>query len=489
MIAPVPVNFFSIIFNILVFQISLLLVTLVARILASDTQFDNSTGKLPKQPDFSPNRHVVHAAKKEKSGRHVQHVENQVTSHQSATKKYLDRLTQKHAISPLSSSNDISIHGKDSTNGDRPPTRFHKTKFLQENINTHDIFIGSMVDYAKNFRSVRDTSALSHSRVRGVQQYETYNISNLSSMCPFADICDKPGREVQEKNLDSCCLPCSCSSTCGQIGNCCDKRDIVGNMCHYPFVQPEYLDDQDDLGNMYFIVDKCLDGSNIDCTVMEAASWGSLYPVYDPVSQTNFYNPQCAKCNGVDEFTEWGITLIFYRDGVTNENIRRALRGEASDECTVKFTPPRTMNILSSVCSDKLIGRCNVTGSWKDYDAELEEACLRWHSPVLQRSGYIVFENVYCKLCNDGDHEPEELCAEINQGRLNKPMSHTFTIDYRQVATFVDKHVEKRMKSTENGGCGKGMVKHVTKVSKMSLVVRKTGFLHMRKQRHRSAAQ
>ena len=390
---------------------------------------------------------------------------DQVTPRQDASGQYLDRLTQNHTLPSLSRSYDISIHGKGTTNSDPPPTRSNKTKFLPENFNTPDIFISSIVEYAKNFRSVRDISALNHSGLRGIQQHATYNLNHLTSMCPFADICDNQGREVQEKNLDSCCLPCSCSSTCGQIGNCCDKRDIIGNMCHYPFVQRNDLDDQADLGNMYFIVDKCLDGSNRDGKAMEAASWGSLFPVYDPVSQTNFYNPKCAKCNGVEEFTEWGIALIVNRDNVINENIRRALQGETSDECMVKFTPPRTIDFLSTVCSDKLVDRCNITGSWKDYDAELEEACLRWHSPVLERTGYIVYENVYCKLCNGGDLEPEELCVKIKRDRIVAPTSTTFTIDYRQVASIVDKYVEKRMKSTENGGCGKGMVKHVTKVS------------------------
>ena len=61
---------------------------------------------------------------------------------------------------------------------------------------------------------------------------------------------------------------------------------------------------------MAWVFDKCLDGSNRDCRVMEAASWGSLYPVYDPVSQTNFCKPKCAKCNGVEEFAEWGYILF-----------------------------------------------------------------------------------------------------------------------------------------------------------------------------------
>ena len=439
------------------------MLTVLVPIIASEPLFNNSNGKRTKQLGFNHNRHVD-AANKAASGRHVQRAMNQVTSRQDATEEYMNRLTRGHAppfwLGSQSSSYDISLQGKDRTYSDVP-----LTKSFFENINTPEIFISSIMGHAKNFRVVRDTAVLSKSRVSGVQQHATYNLRHLSSMCPFADICDNQGREVQEKNLDSCCLPCSCSSTCGHIGNCCDKRDIIGNMCHYPFVQRENLNDQDDLGNMYLIVDKCLDGSNRDCTAMEAAAWGSLFPVYDPISQTNFYNPKCAKCNGVEEFTEWGITLIFYRDDVTNGNIRRALRGETSDECTVKFTPPKTMDFLSTVCSDKLVDRCNVTGSWKDYDAELEEACLRWHAPVLRSSGYMVYANVYCKLCNGGDHEPEELCAEINQGRFNKPRSHSFTIDYRQVASFVDEHVEKRMKSNENGRCGKGMVRHVIKVS------------------------
>ena len=309
-------------------------------------------------------------------------------------------------------------------------------------------------------------STPSEDGVSGIEQHASYSLSDLSNMCPFADICDYQGREPPKKGLDSCCLPCSCDSTCGQIGNCCDKQDNIGHMCHYPIVQqwdPNKLRDI----NMYFMVDKCLDGSKRDCTEMDAAPWGSLYPVYDLVSQMSFYNPECAQCNGVKEFTEWELTLLYNGEQVNNEKIRRALRGEGIEESTVNFIPPRTMNILRNICSDKLIDRCNVTGSWTNYDAELEESCLRWTSPVLTGARQnLLYANVFCMLCNTRIHyEPDETCLAFETGRdTSLQVAQTFTIDFRRVAALVDQDADKKTKSTTNGGCDRGMVKHVSEV-------------------------
>ena len=91
-----------------------------------------------------------------------------------------------------------------------------------------------MVDNAKNVHVARDTSVLRKFGISGAQQNATYNLSNE--------------RKEPKINRDSCCLPCSCESTCAEIGNCCDKCDIIGNMCHYPFVQHGNLEDDDTLG-------------------------------------------------------------------------------------------------------------------------------------------------------------------------------------------------------------------------------------------------
>ena len=289
------------------------------------------------------------------------------------------------------------------------------------------------------------------------------HLSDLSNLCPFADICDYQGREPPEKRLESCCLPCSCNATCGQIGNCCDKHENTGNMCHKPIVNSQNLDDFDNT-DIFLMIDKCLDGR--DCTEMDAAAWGPLYPVYDFVSHKIFYNAQCASCNGVNVVTDWEINLECNEFSVTNEHMRRALRGKTTNACMVKFTPPRTMDYQRNKCLGGLIDRCNVTGSWNQYNAALEEACYRWNSPIMRRIGNMRFANVFCMLCNGvNTYKPEGLCVVKDVDKTTIKFGLTLVIDYIHVSALVEEEADNNVESTGEKDCDKGMVKHVSKVS------------------------
>ena len=427
-------------------------------ILAFVNKYNNPHGKITKQTGFSLIRHVD-AEKKATS--EVFPDENPVTPHPDATQEDVDKAAPEQ---PTNSSYYNSIHGKDITNNDRPSTKHQGTVGLENFDPPEESIANSNV---MNIRKARAISALDLDKFRtgDIQQQGVYNVSHLASMCPYTDICDIQGREVTDKNMDSCCLPCSCAATCGETGNCCDKRENIGNMCHYPLLNVGNMDDIE-LEYQYFLVDKCLNESQNDCKEMDAASWGSLYPVYDPLSQVNFYNPQCAKCNGVEKYTKWELTLVCrgIGDGIENEFIGRALRGEEVEKCNIKFRPPKTMDILKSVCSDEIpFDRCNITGMWKNYDANLEEACLRWHAPVLRRSGQIIYVNKYCQLCNGGE-DHDDLCMTMDPDRFTTKFTLTFTIDYRQVPALVETHGDDKMTPTETGVCSKGMVKHVSQV-------------------------
>ena len=393
------------------------------------------------------------------SGRHSDHAEKQSSTRSDSTEEFLKRIIQKAELPSLSGSHDISILGEETSNSDLALTKSHGTNFSMENVETSEESLSSIEDRTKNLRSARDTL----SRMSAFQQLPSYNLSHLSEQCPYADICNNQKRELPQKSFGSCCLPCSCDSTCGKIGNCCDKRENSGYMCHYPIVQRL---NSNELG--YFMIDNCLDGSDKDCTVITAAPWGSLYPVYDPALNMNFYNPQCAECNGVKDYSRWDINLVCSKPDVNNEYYRSALRGQVSEECKIKFTPPRTMAIPRHVCSGELINRCNVTGFWKAHNAELEEACTRWYSPVVSRRGYLKYANIYCKLCNGGDYDPEEHCVAVRPEKITSLSSHAFIIDYRRVSALVDKRMDNSVKSAGNGGCGKDMVKHISKVSETS---------------------
>lgn len=128
-----------------------------------------------------------------------------------------------------------------------------------------------------------------------------YDINNLKQLCPLVDICTQSKGDNPEISKTSCCFPCKCDSMCKKMGNCCDRNEAQGNMCHLPFVEQEGVELYGKLE--YFMVDQCLNGSTFtDCLSEDVAPWGWLYPVYDPVSDLNYYNYRCAECNGVKDY-------------------------------------------------------------------------------------------------------------------------------------------------------------------------------------------
>ena len=196
------------------------------------------------------------------SGRSVLHHNSasRRTSHyaekQSATRahskdQFLDRIIQRAELPFLLGSHDISI-----LHGDIPLTKTHNINCPMEKVETTENNLSSTIDHTKLLRSARDTSAMTKDMTRFNQRPASYNLSHLSEQCPYADICNKQGREPPSKSLDSCCLPCSCESTCGKIGNCCDQRENNDYMCHSPVLKQSEPNEALKIG--YFMVDKCL---------------------------------------------------------------------------------------------------------------------------------------------------------------------------------------------------------------------------------------
>ena len=294
------------------------------------------------------------------------------------------------------------------------------------------------------------------------QQNTAYNLSHLADMCPYADICDRQGREIQSLSRASCCLPCSCDTTCKKIGNCCDKREATGYMCHSPFLKHSEINQTARDG--YFMVDRCLDGSEIDCKAEKAAAWGAFYPVYDPVLKLNFYNPRCAECSGANDYANWGINVACQGLRVNDGYFLNVLRGKMTKDCIIEFTPPKKMIGMNHLCSTYLISRCNVTGWWKIYNSDLEEACSRWYSPVVSKwRGYLKYANTYCQQCNEYTAtDPEDLCTPAKMERSTFGNSLMLTIDYTRVASLIDKRSAEIDKPNSNGVCGQGTVEHIS---------------------------
>ena len=344
-------------------------------------------------------------------------------------------------------------------------------------------------------RGTRDTTRIKQPKIMlsHALDHSTYSLSHLADLCPYADICDQQGRKTPSKSRASCCLPCSCDSTCRKIGNCCDKRENTGFMCYSPKLKQSGSPQTAESG--YFMVDTCLDESEIDCKAENSAAWGSFYPVYHPDLELIFYNPKCAECSGAKDYTSWGLNVVCQGTNINDAYFLDVLRGKLSEKCFIKFMPPKRMIEMNHICFSGLISRCNATGLWETYNPVLEEACTRFYSPVVNNLfGMVRYSNIYCQQCNGGlPTNPEDLCTPPKLEKTTIGVSLALTIDYRQISSLVDKRIANVLKPNTDGGCREGTVKHISieNVSRSPFepLHEKTGFLHMRKQRRRSASR
>ena len=236
-------------------------------------------------------------------------------------------------------------------------------------------------------------------------------------------------------------------------------------MCHSPTLRPSETSENVDLG--YFMVDQCLNDNNVDCKGQPSATLGSLDPVYNQALDLNFYNPTCAECNGAMEYTNWNLNVIC--KGFTTMNDRlflNVLNGREAN-CYIEFTPPKQMIEMNHICSDTLISRCNATGRWNTYNRKLEKACSRWFAPVIHsRRRFLQYANIYCKQCNEVfvPNEQDDVCTPPG---FQKTPGGVFNmlIDYRKVSALMDERFDGTGKPSEDGRCGKGMAKHISKVN------------------------
>ena len=90
-------------------------------------------------------------------------------------------------------------------------------------------------------------------------------------------------------------------------------------------------------------------------------------------------------------------------------------------------------------------------------------ACRRWYSPIV--GGDIAFSNVFCKLCNGFDNDPEALCDAPSPyfGYHFFIEPFTMLINRTMVSDFLNSWTDVEIYKWD-GKCGKAMVKHPFKV-------------------------
>ena len=91
----------------------------------------------------------------------------------------------------------------------------------------------------------------------------------------------------------------------------------------------------------------------------------------------------------------------------------------------------------------------------------------RWFAPMThRRRGFLQYANIYCKQCNEVfvPNEQDDICSLPRFQKAPTGGVFDMLIDYRKVSALMDEQFHGTGKPSEDGRCGKGMAKHISKV-------------------------
>ena len=75
------------------------------------------------------------------------------------------------------------------------------------------------------------------------------------------------------------------------------------------------------------------------------------------------------------------------------------------------------------------------TGTWRRYDANIEAACEKYYSPILQHHIWThIYKNIYCYHCNplSPDKIKTDSCPHIDQLWKSADYAFSALIDFRK---------------------------------------------------------
>lgn len=196
------------------------------------------------------------------------------------------------------------------------------------------------------------------------------------------------------------CPFCSRRSNCFVYNNCCPDLEIQfsSSDCTNNIIYSS--NNTRKIENKYAIVSKCPKGGDTNllhlCTKSRSIEHGLLYP---PVTSTTylltFKNKFCALCNGIKQFIPWKLNFTcdikFNFTTTVNEIVTTAIK----HQCSISYIPGQSLSNKVKPCKKSfLINKCNVTGTWEQYNRNVEYACGKLNNP------FPPYRNIFCYMCN-----------------------------------------------------------------------------------------
>ena len=137
-----------------------------------------------------------------------------------------------------------------------------------------------------------------------------------------------------------------------------------------------------------------------------------LPPVTSLSTRLTYRNKLCAQCHNDTDIQIWSPSINCYNKTVDLNYLNsydEIFTKADQNNCTIMYndqTP--NINKLNISCDSPggYIGVCNTTGTWEQYDADIEMACRL----DTENSGayYRTHRNIFCRMCNPSEKKVEE---------------------------------------------------------------------------------
>ena len=136
-----------------------------------------------------------------------------------------------------------------------------------------------------------------------------------------------------------------------------------------------------------------------------------LPPVTSLSTKLTYRNKFCAECHNDTDTLSWSLSIDCYNQTVDLNYLNSyAEIFTKADKYNCSIMYHELNDPTSNIMCDspvKCIGECNITGTWEQYDADIEMACgLDTEFEYM----YTAYRNIFCKLCN-----PPEKVSEDNK--------------------------------------------------------------------------
>jgi hypothetical protein len=149
------------------------------------------------------------------------------------------------------------------------------------------------------------------------------------------------------------------------------------------------------------VVASCPVGTNLDlsrkCEKQRFDVEALLHPpVFSDITKVSYRNEYCAICNQETKWREWNVTFECRGPADFNflSSYEEIIDLAKQSLCDIIYESPNAGKECSDKHKEKLT-ICNVTGSWLNYDEQIERSCLSSYNAPIG-----IFKNIFCAICN-----------------------------------------------------------------------------------------